>query len=113
RARCVGEGLRRPRGSGADRVGWLPARRGAVERLGSRARARQAAARLAPLPATPSPRPSPRERVTHRGSLGSGNHFLEVQTVEIVYDPRAAETLGLHEGAVTVMIHTGSRGLGH
>src|SRR4030095_3166686 len=48
-----------------------------------------------------------------RGSLGSGNHFLEVQTVEIVYDPRAAETLGLHEGAVTVMIHTGSRGLGH
>jgi tRNA-splicing ligase RtcB len=47
------------------------------------------------------------------GSLGSGNHFLEVQTVETVYDPRAAETLGLHEGAVTVMIHTGSRGLGH
>jgi tRNA-splicing ligase RtcB (3'-phosphate/5'-hydroxy nucleic acid ligase) len=47
------------------------------------------------------------------GSLGSGNHFLEVQTVETVYDPRAAEALGLHEGAVTVMIHTGSRGLGH
>ena len=47
------------------------------------------------------------------GSLGSGNHFLEVQTVETVYDPRAAETLGLDEGAVTVMIHTGSRGLGH
>jgi tRNA-splicing ligase RtcB (3'-phosphate/5'-hydroxy nucleic acid ligase) len=47
------------------------------------------------------------------GSLGSGNHFLEVQAVETVYDPRAAETLGLHEGAVTVMIHTGSRGLGH
>lgn len=47
------------------------------------------------------------------GSLGSGNHFLEVQAVETVYDPRAAETLGLHEGAVTAMIHTGSRGLGH
>jgi tRNA-splicing ligase RtcB len=47
------------------------------------------------------------------GSLGSGNHFLEVQTVETVYDPRAAEALGLHEGGVTVMIHTGSRGLGH
>jgi tRNA-splicing ligase RtcB (3'-phosphate/5'-hydroxy nucleic acid ligase) len=47
------------------------------------------------------------------GSLGSGNHFLEVQAVETVYDPRAAEALGLHEGAVTVMIHTGSRGLGH
>ena len=47
------------------------------------------------------------------GSLGSGNHFLEVQTVEAVYDARAASALGLSEGAVTVMIHTGSRGLGH
>jgi tRNA-splicing ligase RtcB (3'-phosphate/5'-hydroxy nucleic acid ligase) len=47
------------------------------------------------------------------GSLGSGNHFLEVQTVEAVYDPPVASALGLHEGAVTVMIHTGSRGLGH
>ena len=47
------------------------------------------------------------------GSLGSGNHFLEVQTVEAVYDPPAASALGLHEGTVTVMIHTGSRGLGH
>jgi tRNA-splicing ligase RtcB (3'-phosphate/5'-hydroxy nucleic acid ligase) len=47
------------------------------------------------------------------GSLGSGNHFLEVQTVEAVYDPQAAGALGLSEGLVTVMIHTGSRGLGH
>jgi tRNA-splicing ligase RtcB len=47
------------------------------------------------------------------GSLGSGNHFLEVQTVETVYDPQAAGALGLSEGLVTVMIHTGSRGLGH
>jgi len=47
------------------------------------------------------------------GSLGSGNHFLEVQTVEAVYDPHAAGALGLSEGVVTVMIHTGSRGLGH
>jgi tRNA-splicing ligase RtcB len=47
------------------------------------------------------------------GSLGSGNHFLEVQTVEAVYDPRAAAALGLREGTATVMIHTGSRGLGH
>jgi len=47
------------------------------------------------------------------GSLGSGNHFLEVQTVEAVYDARAASALGLSEGVVTVMIHTGSRGLGH
>src|SRR5205807_10251379 len=48
-----------------------------------------------------------------RGTLGSGNHFLEVQTVEVVYDEPAARALGLREGQVTVMIHTGSRGLGH
>src|SRR5437870_8182274 len=47
------------------------------------------------------------------GTLGSGNHFLEVQTVEVVYDARAASALGVSEGQVTVMIHTGSRGLGH
>jgi tRNA-splicing ligase RtcB (3'-phosphate/5'-hydroxy nucleic acid ligase) len=47
------------------------------------------------------------------GSLGSGNHFLEVQTVEAVYEAGTASTLGLTEGVVTVMIHTGSRGLGH
>jgi len=47
------------------------------------------------------------------GSLGSGNHFLEVQEVEAVYDERAAEALGLAVGRVCVMIHCGSRGLGH
>ena len=47
------------------------------------------------------------------GTLGSGNHFLEVQTVDAVYDGRAAEALGVSAGALTVMIHTGSRGLGH
>ncbi|MGH7348012.1 MAG: RtcB family protein, partial [Candidatus Rokuibacteriota bacterium] len=47
------------------------------------------------------------------GTLGSGNHFLEVQTVEVVYDEAAASALGVSEGQVTVMIHTGSRGLGH
>jgi len=47
------------------------------------------------------------------GSLGAGNHFIEVQRVEKVYDPVAAEVFGLAEGQVTVMIHTGSRGLGH
>jgi tRNA-splicing ligase RtcB len=47
------------------------------------------------------------------GTLGSGNHFLEVQTVETVYDERAASALGVSEGQVTVMLHTGSRGLGH
>src|SRR5438128_1160481 len=47
------------------------------------------------------------------GTLGSGNHFLEVQRVDEVYDPRAAAALGLAAGGVTVMIHSGSRGLGY
>jgi len=48
------------------------------------------------------------------GSLGSGNHFLEVQTVDKIYEPEIARKFGIdHEGQVTVMIHTGSRGLGH
>jgi len=47
------------------------------------------------------------------GTLGSGNHFLEVQEVDEVIDESAAESLGLELGAVTVMIHCGSRGLGH
>ncbi|MCD6195271.1 MAG: RtcB family protein [Staphylothermus sp.] len=48
------------------------------------------------------------------GTLGAGNHFLEIQVVDKIYDPEAAEVMGItHEGQVTVMIHTGSRGLGH
>jgi tRNA-splicing ligase RtcB len=47
------------------------------------------------------------------GTLGSGNHFLEVQEVTEVYDEGAANALGLEKGTVTVMIHCGSRGLGH
>ncbi len=47
------------------------------------------------------------------GTLGSGNHFLEVQVVEEVYDPGIADEWGLFENQVTVMIHCGSRGLGH
>ena len=47
------------------------------------------------------------------GSLGSGNHFLEIQKVDRIYDERAAERLGLREGAVTILIHCGSRGFGH
>jgi len=47
------------------------------------------------------------------GSLGSGNHFLELQVVDEVYDAATAQQFGLREGQVTVMIHTGSRGLGH
>jgi len=47
------------------------------------------------------------------GTLGSGNHFLEIQHVDRIYDATAAEGLGLREGQVTVSIHTGSRGLGY
>jgi len=50
---------------------------------------------------------------TQVGTLGSGNHFLEVQRVEEVYDAAAASALGLHAGQLTVMIHSGSRGLGY
>lgn len=47
------------------------------------------------------------------GSLGSGNHFLEVQVVDEVFDPGAAHALGLDMGTVAIMIHSGSRGLGY
>ncbi len=47
------------------------------------------------------------------GTLGSGNHFLEVQVVDEIYDQEAAQAFGLEKGLVTVMIHCGSRGLGH
>ncbi|MEK7709598.1 MAG: RtcB family protein, partial [candidate division NC10 bacterium] len=47
------------------------------------------------------------------GTLGSGNHFVEIQVVDEIYDERGAGILGLFPDHVTVMIHTGSRGLGH
>ncbi|HPM76314.1 MAG TPA: RtcB family protein [bacterium] len=47
------------------------------------------------------------------GTLGSGNHFLEVGVVDEIFDPPAADAFGLRPGQVTVMIHSGSRGLGH
>src|SRR6516162_4593514 len=47
------------------------------------------------------------------GTLGSGNHFLEVQVVDRIIDTKSAEAMGLHEGQVTVLIHSGSRGLGY
>ena len=47
------------------------------------------------------------------GSLGAGNHFLEVQYVEKIFDKKAAKAFGLEEGQATLMIHTGSRGFGH
>jgi len=47
------------------------------------------------------------------GTLGAGNHFLEIQVVEKVFRPDIADSWGLRTGDVVVMIHTGSRGLGH
>jgi len=48
------------------------------------------------------------------GSLGSGNHFLEVQRVKEIHDKEAAARMGIHsEGQITVLIHCGSRGFGH
>ncbi len=48
------------------------------------------------------------------GTLGSGNHFLEIQAVDQIYDQEAAQAMGILEvGQILVMIHTGSRGLGH
>ena len=47
------------------------------------------------------------------GTLGSGNHFLEIQVIDEIYDENVARRFGLNLGQVTVMIHCGSRGLGH
>jgi tRNA-splicing ligase RtcB len=47
------------------------------------------------------------------GTLGSGNHYLELQVVEHIHDAEAARAFGLHEGQVVISIHCGSRGLGH
>ncbi len=47
------------------------------------------------------------------GTLGSGNHFLEVQYIDKIYDEEAAAAMGLREGQVTFMVHCGSRGAGH
>lgn len=67
----------------------------------------------------PNPRPEflserAKERGTPQlGSLGAGNHFLEVQVVDQIRDARAAEVMGLSEGRTCVMVHSGSRGVGH
>jgi tRNA-splicing ligase RtcB (3'-phosphate/5'-hydroxy nucleic acid ligase) len=61
-------------------------------------------------------RVSARARARGRGQLGtigSGNHFIELQLVEEIFDEPAAAAFGLRRGQVTVMIHSGSRGLGH
>ncbi|MDE1833141.1 MAG: RtcB family protein [Candidatus Micrarchaeota archaeon] len=58
--------------------------------------------------------PMARKRALHElGTLGAGNHFLEIQKVERVFDQGLAKAFGLEEGMITVMIHSGSRGYGH
>ncbi|NUM33527.1 MAG: RtcB family protein [Candidatus Brocadiae bacterium] len=47
------------------------------------------------------------------GTLGAGNHFLEIDVITEIYDKQAAASLGLSQGQIMVQIHTGSRGLGH
>jgi tRNA-splicing ligase RtcB len=47
------------------------------------------------------------------GTLGSGNHFLELQVVQEVFDRETAEAFGLREGQITIMVHCGSRGFGY
>jgi tRNA-splicing ligase RtcB (3'-phosphate/5'-hydroxy nucleic acid ligase) len=51
--------------------------------------------------------------VNQLGTLGAGNHFLEVQVVQKILDAEKARVYGLHEGQVIIMIHCGSRGVGH
>ncbi|MBM3232570.1 RtcB family protein [Candidatus Pacearchaeota archaeon] len=59
-----------------------------------------------------SPRAKARGR-SQLGSLGSGNHFLEIQEVEQIFNKEIAKAFGLKTGQVVIMIHSGSRGLGH
>jgi tRNA-splicing ligase RtcB len=63
-------------------------------------------------PATVSERANARGR-GQLGTMGSGNHFVELQVVDEVIDARAADAFGLAEGQVAVLVHSGSRGLGH
>lgn len=64
------------------------------------------------VPHNVSPLAKSRQR-GEMGTLGSGNHYLEVQVVDDILDGAAAAAFGLHKGQVVVSIHCGSRGLGH
>lgn len=54
-----------------------------------------------------------RRGIPQLGSLGSGNHFLEIQKVDEIYNGEAAKKFGIAPGTISIMIHTGSRGCGH
>ncbi|MGF1505463.1 MAG: RtcB family protein [Anaerolineae bacterium] len=51
--------------------------------------------------------------ITQLGTLGAGNHFIEVDVIDAIYDEEAAAAMGLELGYLVVLIHTGSRGFGH
>lgn len=51
--------------------------------------------------------------INELGTLGAGNHFLEVQKINRIFDKRIADSYGLYDGQIVVMVHTGSRGFGH
>ncbi len=63
-------------------------------------------------PASVSKRAKERGR-SQLGTLGSGNHFIEVDVVDGIFNPEAAEVMGLQEGCLCLSIHCGSRGFGH
>jgi len=113
----VGEGRRDLRLSGDDLAGVL--RDGAawaVDRGMGWKRDLQVLEENGSLPQAEASQVSPRARERggpQLGTLGSGNHFAEVQRVAEVYDERAARAFGLVRDQATVMIHSGSRGLGH
>jgi len=68
------------------------------------------------LPGADPSKLSPRARQRGRpqvGSLGAGNHFIEVDVIEEIYDEDAADVMGLRQGNVAVQVHCGSRGFGH
>ncbi|XSG84436.1 MAG: RtcB family protein [Methylohalobius sp. ZOD2] len=64
------------------------------------------------VPAEVSPHAKKRQR-REMGTLGSGNHYLEIQVVDQIYDSKVADAFDLHPDEIVVTIHCGSRGLGH
>lgn len=54
-----------------------------------------------------------KRQLNEMGTLGSGNHYLEIEVVDKIYDEQAATVLGIAEGQIVIAIHCGSRGLGH
>ncbi len=75
-------------------------------------RSEEAGCMAGAVPALVSDKAKERQK-REMGTLGSGNHYLEVQQVSRIYDAEAAKAFGLREGDAVVSIHCGSRGLGH